>query len=491
VSSVQYNPEILQRLSAFILNRTTDNLRSDLHEYLVMMSLSADKDNRGLTKGQIIKSIEEDLGVNNFPTRIVDVTLLQLSKKRLIESVHGKREKLYLLSQDKRNKIELMKKQYEETITNVQKNLAKRISEELGTSIDIGLESMAFNKFREFLGVTLSNLGSKCCFAIVASKGKDITILQPINAIEVLNNILKPIKNQKLRKGIKQGILKYIDDPDDDFCDFLFSLAQSYFLIQIMRLDPLCESYTKESLQRKKIYLDTNVIVHAITGIGRRTKAVDKALKLTSKLNIRIAFSRRTKGEFLSLIRDSRRRYGKNPRIAKLRYKKMFSRISDGLFKHYMKKRKQNPNLTFEAYCERLLEIETILKNRYSVDYDDGEYGEIIKDPYFLTMRERVLDEGINFGLHKSEPVAAHDAFHILLIDQLRKQNEGDFLGPKYWFLTHDRSLEFVEKTSSDEIPSSIYMDNWIQFISPLIAPEQIKDAKKHMRGCLHQGFPF
>lgn len=90
------------------------------------------------------------------------------------------------------------------------------------------------------------------------------------------------------------------------------------------------------------------------------------------------------------------------------------------------------------------------------------------------------MDEGVRFGLFKGDSVAEHDAFHIILIQELRKKEVGDILGPNYWFLTHDRSLFFVEKQFGkyEKFPSSIYIDNWVQLISPLLAPEQTKNAR-------------
>jgi len=480
LSSVSYDLKVLQRLSAFVLNRTTNDLRSELQEYLVMMALSEDEENKGMTRPEIVSFIEKDLKVEKFPDPIIKSAIGRLKEKRFIETVHGKGGDLYLLSQDKRNTIRLMREQYSQTVTRVREKLAKKIGKIIGTPVDMSVESSIFIKFQKFLGTILSNLGAECCFAIVGSRGIELPSLKSIKILELLDDILGTIKDEELRNAAKQAFLEHISEPDDDLSDYLFSLAQSYFIIHVLHLDPECQSYTTESLQRKKVYIDTNVIVHSLTGTKRGTKAVNMALKLTKDLKVGIAFSKRTKQEFDKLVEDSRRTFGKDPKVPKTRFEKLHNELEDGLLKDFLIRKQKNPNLTFDRYVDRLEEIEAVLKNRFSVIYDDNVYGEIFKDPNLPQLKKIVADEGVRFGLFKTDFVAEHDAFHILLIQELRKKEIEDVLGPNYWFLTHDRSLYFVEKRFGkyEKFPSSIFVDNWVQLLSPLLAPEQVKNAR-------------
>lgn len=480
MSSVSYNLEVLQKLSAFVLNRTTDDLRSELHEYIVMMALLEDEKNEGMTAPQIVSSIEKDLKVQNFPDSLIKSAIGRLKEKRFIETVHGRGGDLHLLSQDKKNSIRLMREQYSQTVKRIRGKLAKKIGKIMGTPVDMTVETLVFITFQNFLGTVLSNLGIECCFAIVGSRGKELPSLKPIDVLELLGDILGTTKDKELRKAERQAFIEYISNPDDDLSDYLFSLAQSYFIIQVLHLDPECQSCTRESLQRKKVYLDTNIIVHSLTGMKKRTKAANMALKLTNDLKIGIVFSKRTKQEFDKLVENSRRTFPKGVKVQKTRFDKLRNNIQDGFVKDFLKKKQKNPNLTFDRYADRLEEIEAVLKNRFSAIYDDNAYKEILEDPDLPQLKKTVVDEGVRFGLLKSDSVAEHDAFHILLIQELRKKDSGDVLGPNYWFLTHDRSLYFVEKRFGEyeKFPSSVFVDNWVQLISPLLAPEQVKDAR-------------
>jgi len=471
--------ETLGRISAFVLNRAASDCRLELYEYLVELALYESKTSKEMTKGFIISSIEKDLGVKQLPVNLIDSATERLHKKGAVKRVRGKKEDLYFLTQDEKTRIALMKEQYSQFVAQVQKELGQRIKKS-GILLDLGQEVIVFTTFRNFLANVLSRLGMECCFALIGSYGKDARHLKPVNIKQILDDILETVEDEALRKAERQTFVEYISNPDDALSDLLYSLAQSYFFIQILQLDPECQSLTAERLQRKRVYLDTNVIHHSLTGRDRRNKAVDDALKLTMTLGITLVLSKETKEEFLSLVGNRRRVFGKKPEIPKVRFKKTVNKLEDGFLKDFLQKKDENPNLTFDRYADRLEEIDTLMKNRYSAVFDENEYKEIFENTDMPHLKEIVVKEGTKFGLFKNDKVAEHDAFHILLVQDLRKKDKGDILGPNYWFLTHDRSLLFVEKRFGKykTFPSSIFVDNWVQLISPLVSPKLIKNAR-------------
>lgn len=476
-----YNTPTLRRLAMFVLNRSTNDLRSELHEYLVVFALSDDKEKRGMTEVKIISAIEHDLKVSKFPDAPIKSAIARLKEKKSIETIHSRGEEVYLLSQDKTKAIELMGSLFSDAIIQIKETLAKKVSDLIGAPIDLGAINMTLAIFQKMLGTVLSKLGEECCYAIISSRARELGFLKSLDIIPVLDGILSETKDDKLREAQRQAFLVYLGEPDDNLRDYLFSLAQSFFIINILHLDPECGSCTKESLQQKKVFLDTNVILHALIGSRKRNKAADSALKLTSKLGVSVFFSKRTMQEYDNLIQDAKRGLGKEPTIVKKRFEKIGRHLEDGFLKDYLLKKQKDPTLTFAGYTDRLEALEAILKNRYSVAYDGNEYEEVAMNPDLPKLKDIVSEEGRKFYLNKSDAVAEHDAFHILLVQELRKGNKGDILGPKYWFLTHDRSLQSVETSFGkfEEFTSSIFLDNWVQLISPLLAPEQTKTAKE------------
>ena len=96
--SQTYDLKVLRRLAIFVLNRATRDLQSELYDYLVMIALSDDLTQKGMTKVQIISSIEIDLKISNFPEKIVELALFRLLKKGSINVVRNVNNEIYLLS---------------------------------------------------------------------------------------------------------------------------------------------------------------------------------------------------------------------------------------------------------------------------------------------------------------------------------------------------------------------------------------------------------
>ena len=457
-----------------------------------MIALNEDKQSKGIRTEAIIASIEKDLEVKGLSQGLIEPTLQHLKEKGAVKKVRGKEGDLYFLAQDERTRIELMTEQYSKTVAQVKVDLTRKMKEK-GLLLDISDEAIVFVTFRNFLALALSELGKECCFALLSSHGKDLDSFKHVNVIDVLNDVLKTVENETTRQIEREAFTEFISNPTEALSDFLFSLAQSYFFIQILHLDPQCQLLTTESLRRKKVYLDTNVIFHALTGTKPRHKAVDYALKLTASLGITTVLSERTKEEFVELLGSRKVAFGKDVKVQIERFEKVSDSVEDGFLKDFLRKKADNPNLAFDRYADRLEELETVLKNRYSTVFDNNEYKEIHEAPEMPSLKEIVIDEGEKSYLQKSSRVGEHDAFHILLIQKLREKDEGDVLGPNFWFLTHDRTLLGAEKRfgKHENCPSSIFISSWVQLISPMLSPKHTRDARDAYVGLFASRLPI
>jgi DNA-binding MarR family transcriptional regulator len=104
------NTEVLGKLAAFVLNRESNDFRSELYEYLVMTTLNTNGEGKtsGIRKKSIISSIERDLSVENLPAVIVSEALDRLEAKGWIKKVRQREDPLYFLTQDEKTKLELI-----------------------------------------------------------------------------------------------------------------------------------------------------------------------------------------------------------------------------------------------------------------------------------------------------------------------------------------------------------------------------------------------
>lgn len=88
--STTYDLKVLRRIAIFVLNRSSQDLRSELHDYLVMVALSDDKKRSGMTKAQIVDSIKKDIKISELPEVLIRNSLNRLRKGGFVNAVHSK-----------------------------------------------------------------------------------------------------------------------------------------------------------------------------------------------------------------------------------------------------------------------------------------------------------------------------------------------------------------------------------------------------------------
>lgn len=475
-SSLMAKKTALKKLSQFVLNRATENLRNELYEFLIMAALYDTKEE--LTKEEIISSIQKDLGVKQLPTIIINSTLKRLIEKRDIECIQSQGRLKHFLSQTKREKLSRMTHEYGAVLSAVTDKLITLVEKKYGLLTDAEKATVIQN-FQMLLGTIFSVSGFECANAIVGKPVKMAERMIPVDISESIAQILEGTKG-RLSEIQKEVFMDYLYAPDENLSAHLYSLAQSYYLIGVLNLDPECQTLIKESLTKKVGYLDTNMIVFLVGGT-KRSKVVEDLIKLSTDLGIKIKFTERTKEEFIKHVERKKGIYTKKGQISLNRCKKIKEKLEDGFFKDYLERRKTNPGLTYEGYFARLKEIETLLRRKYSIEFDGSSYEDIKKHEDM----ERVKTLVIKYFSIKTDTVAEHDAYHILLMQELRERERGDVLGSSCWFVTYDKSLYYVDgdlaREEPDRIPSSIYVDKWIQMISPLLSPDVSNKTAKEV----------
>lgn len=465
---------VLRRLAQFILNRSTENIRNELYEYLIMSAIyDANKD---LTKEEIISAIEKELGVAHLPPIMVDGALARLTSNKSVDTIQIQEKLKYFLSLDAKEKFSRMTQEHGRLVSTAEGKLIELVGGKYGPLTNEEKEIVLKN-FRTLLGVIFSTNGFITANAILGKK--EITKTRGLT--EVSDLITKILDRKDNLSGIqKEVFLNYLCSPDESLSAYLYSLAQSYFLIEILNLDPECQALLKENISKKVGYLDTNVIV-GLFGGGERQKAAENLIKLTTDLGIKLKFTEKTKEEFTAHVRDIKRMYQRAGQIVFKNPDKMAKIVENGFLKDYLEKKQTNSGLSYDGYFAKFGRIEALLKDKYSIEIDNNLYEEIKTHEDMEPVKKLV----INYCGSKNEVVAEHDAYHILLIQDLRKKEKGDMFGPNSWFITCDSTLYYVDrnltKKEPERIPSSIHAENWIQMISPLLSPETSNKTAKEV----------
>jgi len=469
-SDVDYERMKLVELAQFVLNRKMEDFRSELYEYLICGTIYHGKREDGLTEQDIHSLMKEIYGLD-APPKLVDSHVEKLVSRKDIIPIQRGDQVTYILSETKLVEISSKDKDYE--------NLRERVVKEFLTRVKASYPDVSESQSNDAKSVFFNIISSifnrygSICSDIIAGKRdeiKDIPSLPDIQEISLKS--IKGIGNPHLRKAIKDEFRNFFLQPSKDFIYFLYSMAQSYTIAQILNLDPTLVSLEKERFSRKKLFLDTNIIV-SLMCVAEEHESVTGTVSLTRDLGIKMVYTPETRREFLNLLKYSKTLYQRIPIHTKSIIKRTEPLMGDPFIRSYwiesMEKR-----FGWQAFTTRMEGFQEYLKDKFSITVDMTETRGIWADPEYSELEGAVSLADIS----KPRDVVSHDAFHLLLIKKLRETETVDELGMRSYFLTRDYTLDMAERTRyrGGRIPSHIAIDVWSQMIMPFLSPKVVTD---------------
>jgi hypothetical protein len=465
-SSNESERKPLLELAQFVLNRNTENIRDELHNYLIEIALY--NLSKPIMRKEIKNEIEKEFGFSEFPQTIVDFALDRLSGTLQIQGTPSS----YMLSDKRRNELFDM--------LNNQKLLRDYVLARVLTAIETNYGDMSESASKEvsrclfnFLALAFENLSAG--ISLIIAKGLEI---EKITEVKGLNEMLKDASQEIDDKTLREDTIKVVQDllshPDEKVSIFLYSLAQSNTLLKILNIDPQCQSLEKDLiLSNMKVYLDTNFAVSLICEKARKTvhSSCVKLLNLMSELGIKYAITVRTAKEIEEHLKTADFEYNNMGPVSDNRRMKLLKFMEDEIIREYWLSLSSSPGLRWTAFLGRLRSFSSILHNKYSVEIDKSVHDNIAMDQHFDELAKIIAEASPN----KSPQLVEHDCYHMLLVESLREQIQDHDVIPKIWFLTRDRSLDLVEKVrqiTEKKKPVSVYVDVWLQIITPLLSPK-------------------
>ena len=118
----------LVELAQFVLNRRTEDIRSELYEYLVCGAIYHAKEKDGLTEQDILVSLKEFYELDT-PSRLVSSYVRNLVSKKDLIPVQREDQPAYILSETKLAEISSSNKDYEnlrDNVIQIKNNLTRR-----------------------------------------------------------------------------------------------------------------------------------------------------------------------------------------------------------------------------------------------------------------------------------------------------------------------------------------------------------------------------
>jgi len=465
----------LIELAQFVINRRTENMRDELHNYLVEIGLY-DVD-QSISKAQIVNLIKKKFGFSDFPPQIVDSALLRLRNKNDLSVEERGFALTYRLHPNRKHAIKQMIEQHKELRNHFIQSVISRI-EKIGSLSNFDKETITQSLF-EFLGRSFNVLSVR--FAVIMTKiayePKELDEL--LLETEILDKSFSHVSDENLRRDAISAFQEVLLERDEKISLFLYSISQSFVLLQILNVDPDCQALQKKLfLTNMTIFLDTNIIIDLLCEKSNRRfhNVAVRLINLIKYLKIKVYFTNRTFEELRRRIGLSNENMKQIGRPNEKKRRKLMNHIEDPFIMEYAQQLRYNPSLKWEGFIGRIRNFTSVLKRKYEIVMDKSDYTKIFADPAFQEATQLVSEA----DPQKSESLVEHDCFHLLLVDMLRSLTQKDGV-PKYWFVTRDKSVCFAEqmriiiekKRSGIEVkPSSVLIDVWIHMISPFLSPK-------------------
>jgi len=465
----------LIELAQFVLSRKTRDIRNELTKYLIARVVSKyAKEREGILERDLSPLIELEYNLPDFPELFIYSALENMTAEDSFVIRDGPEGRKYFLKEIKQSEIESLAEKYRELRRSAMNELVQRVESDYGKLPELQAE-LVLSIFFSLIGSILVKHSVNCAQAITYGKGEPSKVLEYPDFRAQLDSVLSKISEQKLRDSLSKVIRNMFLDPSKDLLNFLHSMAQGYVILQILNLDPNCIQLERASLAKRKVYLDTNMIIAIVCSGHESHRAVVDLTKLTRKLGVQLIFSTRTKAEFLRRFEESTALYQRISGISKDVTRKAMELMPDPFIKSFRIEKGAGSGSGWGWFSAKMQNVEVILKDEFQIEFDQERKDEILKHSDFEQLTSNVYMAAYP---EKSENVARHDAFHILLINELRKEETPDELGTNYWFLTLDYTLDKAEREFAKEtkqrqwLDSSIHASTWLDMISTFMSPD-------------------
>jgi predicted nucleic acid-binding protein len=245
------------------------------------------------------------------------------------------------------------------------------------------------------------------------------------------------------------------------------------FLLHMMQLDAKCARLASQAITGGTLYLDTNYIIRLLGIDGPELQsATQRLLELSRGLGYRPVVSPMTVEEYNfkigALVREARSLPPIAPEVAEAALTVTFG---DDFYTHYWKRtRDEKGFLSRQGYYELYKNLDPFLEE-YDVAVETALDKEIRSNANALRAEESLLLATLS-GYQPSHPsVVEHDAYHRLLILQLRQgHEESSPLQTPFWFLTCDTKLPVYDRRArrkSFRIPFCVLTSHWMQLLRP------------------------
>lgn len=268
-----------------------------------------------------------------------------------------------------------------------------------------------------------------------------------------------------------EALRLFVHKPGPAQRQFLANRLNTAFYLTVLTLDPEARKLAQESVEGRRLYLDTNFL-YALLGVAnvREVTAAHRLLELTKGLGYQLAVTPWTVNELHESIKRARHGVEQlpvNPQIAEL----MVQVSGEKGYSLDFWRTFRELGTTAQDYFDRVAHFEYEFP-QLGIEIVDESCAKIDAQEQLVDDYAALLDRVLAYPRH--EDVLRHDAKHRLLVERLRGDGNIRFSSARVWFLTQDTNLpRFAERTPDPDVPAPelpfcITPSAWLQVMRAL-----------------------
>lgn len=293
-----------------------------------------------------------------------------------------------------------------------------------------------------------------------------LDVVEPLDDLEQALNAHIPPDRHLFRRQIKEGIIDYFQRFPPHLEDMLKLIHHTVLINQILNIDPSMVRLQREWFSRRRLYLDTNVVLGYIFEGQEFHLAVLDVIQSTIALQVQLLISPATLRELQRQVQRAKRNhiiYEKDPLAHR-----MAIHGDDAILATFARLHRKQPSLNWEAFIAPFEELEEALF-QYDILVEKEGFEQAQTSDKLDRIRNAITQAKSSSA---SDDVIEHDSLNCALIMHLREIYPPDERGQVVWLLTNDRSLKKAQRIlhGANDIagPFCIQADEWGEIVLPV-----------------------
>jgi hypothetical protein len=315
--------------------------------------------------------------------------------------------------------------------------------------------------FLKFLSVVFFRLAGESVRSLLGEGGEEGVVYSPIfrSALVSVGKELGVLD----ATVFENGVTNFFESDDPEYAAIKWNLAQSYHSLRAIGLHEGGSVLGGELFKNAEFYLDTNVVISALTSEEARRTGFVALSKACKRLGIQMKVCRVTLEELkraadheLDLLRKVIDQIPEETAV----------KVNLGLLEIYHKKIKQAEQLDLSEAFSIFYNAQEILRAQYQTPIEDDKwFDEESKAEKTVAFAEVIGKRYVDMTQRsKNENSCTHDSLCIRWIDG-RREESGNY---NIWFLTKDHTLPGCVPEGCSKKSLAIQLDAVLQWLAPM-----------------------